>query len=305
MSKLQNSQLTNMATYQLYFREMIGLAENVFKYENLPEFIDVAYMNKCLVKKGAIAFFYDEIFNSVICLPFIKYGKLDVYGRYTSIQVMGENGYYRILKPDEYVILYDNFYKYPIFIDIGQYAERIALYERICDTNIQQQKTPRIWQTSKDMERTLKDLLNNIDGNVETVLSYQNLMVDKINAVLQPAPYVADKITEKKEKMWNEFLRFIGVANISVQKKERNIRDEITASQGGTIASRFARFESRKKAFDMINKKFKPYLEKNIVVAFYDNLPTNLRDIEEEIKNESEVDSNDDVSYDVSNTDSE
>lgn len=297
-SKLQNSQLTNLLTYQLYLREMVGLAENVFKYDYLPNYIDVAFMNKCLVKKGSIAFFYDDILETVLCLPFIKYGPLDVYGRFTTIQVYGENGYYRILKPGEYVIMYDNFYKYAIYIDIMQYAERIALYERICDTNIIQQKTPRIWQTSSDSEKTLRDLLNNIDGNVETVLSYTNLLMDKVNAVLQPAPYVTDKITEKKEKMWNEFLRFIGVANVTFQKKERNIKDEIMASQGGTIASRFSRFEPRKKAIDEINKMFARYLERPIVVAFYDNLPTNLKDIEDEIKEESEGIENDVISSD-------
>ena len=180
--------------------------------------------------------------------------------------------------------MYDNYGKYPLFIDIKQYAERMALYERICDVNIAQQRTPRIWQTSSDMEKTVRDLLNNIDGLTENVVSYTNLMVDKINAVLQPAPYVTDKITDKKEKTWNEFLRLIGVSNITVQKKERNIKDEIMASQGGTIASRFQRYEPRKKAVDEINKKFAGYLKAPIIVSFYDNLPTNLKDIEDEIE---------------------
>lgn len=283
MSKLQNSQLTNLRTYQLYLRQALSLAENVFKFENLPEFIDVAYMNKCLLNKGAIAFFYEETLDTIVALPFVKYGSLDLYGRYKTIQVIGQNGYTRVLNKDEFVIMYDNYGKYPLYLDIIQYAERLALYERICDINIAQQRTPRIWQTSSDMERTVKDLLNNIDGLTESVTSYKNLQVDKINAVLQPAPYIADKVTERKEKLWNEFLRLIGVANITVQKKERNIRDEVLASQGGTIASRFTRFEPRKKAIDEINEKFKEHLKAPIVVSFYDNLPTNLKDIEDEI----------------------
>lgn len=79
---------------------------------------------------------------------------------------------------------------------------------------------------------------------------------------------------------------------MTVQKKERNIKDEIMASQGGTIASRYQRYEPRKKAIDEINKKWKL----NIKLAYYDNLPTNLKDmedeIEEDISDESEVDEN-------------
>ena len=40
---------------------------------------------------------------------------------------------------------------------------------------------------------------------------------------------------------------------MNFQKKERNIKDEVLASQGGTIASRYSRFEPRQKAIKMIN----------------------------------------------------
>ena len=140
MSKLQNSQLTNLRTYQLYLRQMLSLAENVFKFENLPDFIDTAYMNKCLLNKGAIAFFYEETLGTIVALPFVKQGSLDLYGRYKTIQVIGSNGYTRVLNKDEFIIMYDNYGKYPLYLDIIQYAERLALYERICDINIRTTK---------------------------------------------------------------------------------------------------------------------------------------------------------------------
>ena len=87
-----------------------------------------------------------------------------------------------------------------------------------------------------------------------------------------------------KNDVFNEFLRLIGVANLQVQKKERNIRDEVLASQGGTIASRFSRFEPRKKALDEINKKFKEHLKGNIEVKFYDGLPTSLDSFKDDVE---------------------
>ena len=35
--KLVNSQLSNWKTYEMYKRQMLTLAENVFEFENLPE----------------------------------------------------------------------------------------------------------------------------------------------------------------------------------------------------------------------------------------------------------------------------
>lgn len=117
-----------------------------------------------------------------------------------------------------------------------------------------------------------------------TVLTYEDINLDDIQLILQPAPYVADKIDIQKEKIWNEFLRLIGIANMNFQKKERNIKDEVLASQGGTIASRYSRFEPRQKAIKLINEKFGT----NINVRYYDGIPTSEKDVIED-NEESEV----------------
>ena len=90
--KQTNSQILSWNTYQLYLRKMLVLAENVFIFKNLPKGIDLAYMNKTLVRKGAIAFFYDEILDEVLALPFIVIGNKDLYDRPLKIQVIGQNG---------------------------------------------------------------------------------------------------------------------------------------------------------------------------------------------------------------------
>lgn len=287
--KLVNSQISNFLTYQMYLRQLLTLAENVFEFTNLPEFIDVSYLNKQLLRKGSVAFFKDEVMG-VIALPYNNIGTLDVYGRPRTIQVIARNGYTRTLKEGEFVIMYDNNGRYPLLMDIYQNAERIANCKKVIDINIAQQKTPRIWITNSDKKRTVEDLLNQYDGNVETVLAYDTLDLDDVQAICEPAPFVADKIDIHLEKEWAEFFRLIGVANLVEQKKERLIQDEMTASLGGTIASRYSRFEPRKRAIDEINKKFGT----NIEVKYYDGIPTTEKEVENYIENKEEI--NDDVS---------
>ena len=285
--KLINSQLTNMKTYLMYREEMLTLAENVFEFKNLPEFIDVSYLNKTLLRNGSIAFFIDEVLG-LIALPYDVIGNFDIYGRPLEIMARAANGtYYKKLKRDEFVIMYDNNGRYPIFLDICQMAERIGLSKRTIDVNIVQQRTPRIWKTSQDKKRTLQDMLSNIDGMEENIATYESIDIDDMNVVLAPAPFVADKIDLHLDKEWAEFYRLIGVANLVEQKKERMIRDEMSASQGGTIASRFSRFEPRKRAIDEINKKFGT----NIEVSYYDGEPTTeeVKEMIEEVElNETE-----------------
>lgn len=280
--KLINSQLSNWMTYQMYLRQFLTLAENVFIYDNMPDYIDTAYLNKTLVRQGAIAFFYDDVLEKVLALPYTSIGSLDVYNRPKKIQVYGRNGYTNTLNEGEFVIMYDNNGRYPIYIDILQYAERYANITRTMDINIAQQKTPRIWKTSTEKEKTVKDLANEVDGNIEKIVTYDNINLDDIELVLAPAPYVTDKLQDQKDKIWSEFLRLIGISNLSFQKKERNISDEIQAMQGGTIASRYERFEPRKKAIEEINKKF----NLQIKVEYYDGIPTDKKENNEDLEDE-------------------
>ena len=287
------SQIDNIKTTEMYKRQYVSLAENVFNIKKLNEvapYMDYSYVNHELVYKGCIAFFMDE-YLGLLALPFVNMGKLDLYGRPIDIQVIGRNGYHRELKYGEYVIMWDNRSKQALIYDILQYAERIAQIQRTMDINIAQQRTPRIWKTKTENKKTINDLINGVSSNNEIITTYDNLELDDTTIVLSPAPFVADKLAEQKDKIWNEFLRLIGIANSSFQKKERNIRDEVFISQAGTIASRFTRFNSRVDAIDKINKKWNLDLE----VEYYDGLPTTLKE-EDDIYGEEYMETTADIS---------
>ena len=61
----------------------------------------------------------------------------------------------------------------------------------------------------------------------------------------------------------------------------------MSASLGGTIASRYSRYEPRQRAIKEINKKFGTKIE----VRFYDGVPTTEKEVEEYV-NEKEVEEN-------------
>lgn len=268
------SQMKNFFTTDMYKNQFLSLAMNVFLFKNLnTRYLDMSFINRELIYKGSIAWFYDEILESLLALPYRIMGKRDLYDRPIDIQVYGKNGYQRYLKRGEYVIMYDNMSQLPLIGDILQYSERIALIQRTMDINIAQQKTQRFWKTKTENQKSIEDLIDKVDSCQEVITTFDNVNLDETTCNLIPATFVADKLSDQKDKIWNEFLRLIGIANQSFQKKERNIRDEIFISQAGTIASRYARFESRKMAIEKINELF----NQNIEVEYYDGLPTTLK----------------------------
>lgn len=286
------SQMKNLLTTEMYKNQFISLAMNVFLFKNLDtEYLDLSYINTELIYKGSIAWFYDDVLETLLALPYRVMGKRDLYNQPINIQVYGKNGYVRDLKRGEYVIMYDNMSRIPLIGDILEYSSRIGLIQRTMDINIAQQKTQRFWKTKTENQKSIEDLIDKVDSCQEVITTFDNLNLDETTCNLIPATFVADKLSEQKEKIWNEFLRLIGVANQSFQKKERNIRDEVFISQAGTIASRYARFESRRIAIEKINKIFGAYLPEKLEVEYYDGLPTTLVDnaFEEDDQNESMV----------------
>lgn len=273
------SQMKNFLTTEMYKNQFVSLAMNVFLFKNLDiRYLDMSFINRELIYKGSIAWFYDEVLESLIALPYRVMGRRDLYDRPIDIQVYGKNGYQRFLHRGEYVIMYDNMSQLPLIGDILQYSSRIGEIQKIMDINIAQQKTQRFWKTKTENQKSIEDLIDKVDSCQEVITTFDSVNLDETTCNLIPPTFVADKLSEQKDKIWNEFLRLIGIANQSFQKKERNIRDEIFISQAGTIASRYSRFESRRMAIEKINSLF----NQNIEVEYYDGLPTTLKMEEQE-----------------------
>lgn len=285
--KVVGSQLTNLLTYNTILAENTSLAKNVFKIDNIPDSIDLGYINGKLIRDGAVAFYIDDnedVKPTLYALPFTTFEYKKPYNKPSKIEVIGEGGYKKVLKEDEFVIMYDNTEKRPIWTDIMQYSERLSECIRTCDINIKQQKTPRIWKVPTDKEKTFKDMINSIDSYADSVIAYDSLEIEGIECILEPSPYIADKVDLHYKEIYNQYLSFIGISTIQFNKKERMITDEIKSQTGGSIAQRFSRFEPRRKAIEEINKKFKAYLEKDLTLSYYDGEPSSEK--------ESEVDKN-------------
>ena len=278
--KTIDAQLTNYKTYLVYKEKMMSLAINVFQFKNLDPFIDTSVINKTLFMEGKVAFFRDEVANKLMAMPFQIVGSLDYYGRPQAIRPLPYFGVYNrtlYAKKKEFVIMYDNEMHTSLLPALVDSAKRIALIKRNMDINVSQQATNRIWKTTEDKKVSLERALQQVDSKVNSIVTYDDLDLNEMGAILNPAPFVTDKLNDAKKEEWSEFLETIGITSNTVQKKERVITDEIFTSMGGTIASRYNRFESRRKAVELINEYFNQHIE----VEFYDGLPSTIKNPDE------------------------
>ena len=287
-TKTVNSQLYNYKTYLNYRDKMISLALNVFQFKNIDPYIDMSKVNYSLLTNGSIAFFKDDVTGRLLAMPYTNVGALDFYGRPQAIKTMPYFGYYNrtlYARNKEFVIMYDNEARIPLYPQLTASAERLALIKRTIDVNIAQQSTNRYWKTTEDKKLTLEKALQQIDSKVNAIITSDDFDLNEIGGFTAIAPYVTDKLNEAKKEEWSEFLETIGITSNTVTKKERLITDEVFTSMGGTIAMRYNRYEARRKAVDLINE----YFGTNIEVEFYDGLPTTIKNPDDFLNGKTET----------------
>lgn len=245
----------NNRTYMQYYNRLTELALSMFEWQNLPKTVDQRFLEMCLFSDGMCVFFENEVLG-YLGLRCMIGGKLNVYQIPTDRRAYATNGYQKELDGTNSVIIFNNYLHTNSMLDVEMFSKRLYNLDRAIDVNANAQKTPVLIQCDESQRLTMKNLYKQYEGNEPFIFGSKGLDANGLKVLQTGAPYVADKLYELKTQIWNEALTYLGISNINVVKKERMITDEVTRNQGGTVASRYSRLESRRQACKQINEMF-------------------------------------------------
>lgn len=254
-SEAKLSAARNNQTFIHYLNRLKELAVSMFEWKNVPDTVDIRYLELTLMQDGMAIFFNDEELG-YLGLQVMIGGNLNVYRIPIIRRAYAVNGYSKDLNPDDSVIIFNNMLHTNSIMDLEMFALKLYECDRTIDVNIKAQKTPVALLCDENQRLVMKNLYLQYDGNMPFIFGSKNLDIKQIQAINTGAPFVADKVMETKNQIWNEALTYLGISNTSYQKKERLISDEVIRNMGGTIASRYSRLSERQKACDMINRMF-------------------------------------------------
>lgn len=259
----EDSARLNNLTYKQYLDRLTELAISMFEWKNLPPSVDARYLELHLFETGCMVYFNDDVLGN-ICLDCIANGRLGIYGDPILRRAYsGYNNYNALLKESNSVIVWNNYLHTNSILDVKMFARRLYVLDRIIDVNANAQKTPVLVQGTEKQRLTLINLYKEFDGNAPFIFGDNNLDLNVLKVLQTGAPYVCDKLYTLKTQYWNEALTYLGISNINIQKRERLISDEVTRNQGGTIASRYSRLNSRREAARKINTMFGTNIQVN------------------------------------------
>lgn len=136
---------------------------------------------------------------------------------------------------------------------LEKYIDELIEIEICKKVNIDNLKLTRLIKCSVEDKPRLLQLLNRIyAGESASVIDAYDLTA--LENILNPAPYIVDKLEIEKQNIISNALTFLGVDNVNYEKKERLIKDEVNSNNQIIYQSGNAFIDEIEKGFKVLNE---------------------------------------------------
>lgn len=285
--KLNQSTISYMERQEHFYTWLKQIALSRFKWINLPDEIDERFLEMTLFEKGQILFFKDEFVNLFAALPCTLNGHMNIYDIWSDRLAYANNGYQYWTDYRNSVLIFNNYLRSPDHMQILYFSKRLAQMETTVDVNMNGQRMPRIIACDENQRLTVENMIKQVDSGALNIFTTNNFNMNEIKVLDNSAPFVADKVQDQLDRVWNQALTYLGVPNLSVQKKERLITDEVQKLQAGSLASSCSPLEMRRECAEKINKLFG--LDVKVEMRLYKQAEMEEGDNNEQVYDGSEV----------------
>ena len=256
--------LMNNQTYIDYLERMKKICLSIFEWENLPDSMNARFIEMCLYYNGQCAFLYDDEYGYINTMA-ADGGYINIYGLPTELNCYSfrfnqRRSLYTVdtgeEKGKECILVMNNYERVPTAATINLFAYRLAEAQRTADVNIKAQRTPILITTDQKQFFTLKKMYEEYDGNTPAIFADKNVITpDALKALKTDSPFIAQNIMDYKREIWNEFLTFMGISNLS-EKRERLISNEVDSNNELINLNLQSLLIPRKEACKQFNEKY-------------------------------------------------
>ena len=255
--------IMNDMTYIDYLERMKKICLSMFEWK-LPDTMNARFLELCLFYQGQGALLYSNEYGYLNTMA-SDGGYINMYGLPTEVQCYSyrfneRRSLYNVdvgsEKGEECILVLNNYERVPTVTTVQLFCKRLAEADRVLDTNLKALKTPILITTDQKQYFTLKKMYEEYDGNSPAIFADKNLISpDALKAIKTDAPVVLGDVLEYKTAIWNEFLTFMGLQNLS-EKKERLITSEVDSNNELINMNLQALLIPRKEACKQFNEKF-------------------------------------------------
>lgn len=254
LSLAQRNGKTDNMLYWDYLSRLRQLATSVYKWDNLPDNITTRFIEDKLFNTGMLGLAHDNNLGFIIA-PATQFGLLNTYDETSKYQLIS-NTYNKVFNREDIALCRNNIDSRPTIATLSIYAQRISNIDKTIDMNMLLMRKPYYVQCEESQVVTIKNMFEKIDSYEPLILGNKALSPVEFNIINADVPYNIDKLQDYKMQLWNECLTFLGINNVSTQKKERMVTDEVNANNESLELFSTSMLEYRQECCDEANKKW-------------------------------------------------
>lgn len=279
---------------RMYLRLLAELASNRFKWINMPESVDIRFMETVMFYHGLAVFYKDSDFDKFFALKGVSTTFVNMMDNPTAFTVIGNNFFSKTLgaynpakdyEPGEAeqkcVPIWSNYLRMPDWDIVRMYASRLAEMDRTIEINAKNARRTKVIITSDNTRLSVVNINRQVDEGQSAIQvqadgplgDMQFLQAVDLNIDVD----AIEKLHIVRTRMWNECMGLMGINNANQDKKERLVSSEVDANDDQTSMMRYVNLNARRQAATQINKIW----NLNISVEYHTDEPVSQLEIGE------------------------
>ena len=263
---IMSAAAANAFTRENLIERMINIAMARFSYSNVPDGINIAYMERKMLLNGSVVLFRIPGLDSYASLSYTSQRK-NIYNEPLTVRPVASNGAAmpKLRVGVDCVLGWNNINHTQGIGTIELIADRMVNAVRAMDVNIKWQKTPKlIGIDNPNIKLTVQNILADIGANEDSII-YDNTTGiakslnggdDDVAVTDITVPFVSDKLLQIYLSYWHEFLTFIGVDDVNEAKGDRMVSNEVIGKLGRTENNRNNALIQRQEMCSRFNELF-------------------------------------------------
>ena len=268
MGKLERY-LKNMRgnVFRMMCEDYENLAIQRYKWKNLPEPLESEKLEQMLYDNPQVVTFKNKTtLNDVITNVDSPLLFIPISGEYNwNVYDIPQNltaekrGLFAQLKIDECVIIKNNFMRTTTRERVEYWVEKMCNIQSAMDLNVNATKTPFVLSCDNEKEKlTLLNFYESIGCSKPLIITDSNskLNYTEKKVLTTGVLPIMDQYQQAYLDCKNELLTYLGIDNVSIEKRERLLTGEIEQNDELINDNLYRGYLERKKACEKINKMF-------------------------------------------------
>jgi len=269
----QNPRRDRQARIQrMYEVKLTELAMNRFKWEGLPDEIDVRFMEMTLFYTAISIFYWDKDFDKYFAVRGGSYGPLNMLDQPTELQTVGNNYISRRVPAYSSVLdatgkgkelelgvpVWANYLRIPDIDIVEIYASKLSEIDRTLEINSKNARQTKFVAAGENSKLSLVNINRQMDEG-QDYIQVGGMYADgvPITAIdLGIDKELLASLRNERNQAWNDCMSLLGIDNTNQDKKERLVVAETTGNQDSISNMRYVNLNARRIAAEQINDAY-------------------------------------------------